>query len=61
MTEIADNGYGIVRRCAGHSCSDRNLCRAHTEPIAEDQMVIWEPWERDRVNNRCPHFVPEAS
>lgn len=64
MTEInrspiEDNGYGVVRRCPGHSCSDRNRCRAHTAPVGKDQAVIWEPWHRDRVFNRCEHFIPD--
>ena len=54
---LSDNGYGVVRRCAGHSCSDRNRCLAHITPVEDGQSVIWMPWYDDRQGNKCPHFI----
>ena len=39
-TEI--NGEHIARRCAGHSCADRNRCAWHVEPVPEGLTVVWE-------------------
>ena len=58
---IADNGYGVVRRCAGHGCDDRNRCLAHVAPVAIDAWVIWMPWYDDRKDDKCPHFVAEEA
>lgn len=59
-TPIEDNGYGVVRRCVGHSCSDRNRCAAHVAPVTYPQAVIWERWYEARQDNRCPHFIPDS-